>query len=415
MSAFPMIEMLTATSSVLLMWGLAASVFIGLGLAIQRLLGLKAVDLERCLTAFWMGFCVVIIFLQLWHFWFPVNGPVLVLVIACGTLGLVLYAPGLWKWRQAFRPGKDAPALILCGVVALWMANLAIGPEKIYEAALYQLGVVRWTTTFPLVPGLGNLHGRLAFNNSSLLYAALFEAGPWHGRSNHVANGLLIVVLFIQIVLSGLRLFRVDQESRAAYVLDVVLLAPILVGMVFRQRIASLSTDLTVAVLLFLAASRCFAFLTSKEPDQKTRGYDLVVMATTLSVAFCVKASAAAFVITAWCLLFIVWFIRAPMDKGGHKNRRRTVCLVFMFSLMTIGPWLARGVILSGYPLYPLSIVSVPVEWRLPVEGESIRRRPGKCPNCGSTRAIAWNFTLRRDPGSSWRFSPRRFLVPLFV
>ncbi|MGV2435393.1 MAG UNVERIFIED_CONTAM: hypothetical protein LVT10_11320 [Anaerolineae bacterium] len=49
--------------------------------------------------------------------------------------------------------------------------NALLAPAR-YDAGLYQIQSVMWSNQFPIVRGLGNLHGRLAFNNSFHLYIA---------------------------------------------------------------------------------------------------------------------------------------------------------------------------------------------------------------------------------------------------
>lgn len=360
-----MIEMLTATGSVLLTWALLGAVFIGVGLIVQRLFGLKIVDTEHCLIGFWMGFCFVIIFLQVWHFWFAVTWHALATVVAAGTAGLVWHAADLFRWLRTTILKRRAACLVLF-VAAAWIAEWAIGPDRIYESASYYLSMVRWATTYPLVPGLGNLHGRLAFNNSNLLYAAMLEVGPWYGRSNHLANGLLILMLLVQLLVSTFLLFGRSKDYHVGFVFDATLLAPT-IDMVLREQAASLTADVPPAVMLFVAASRCFAFLTTTHcNDEKRRDYHMVVIATLLAVSFCMKASAAAFAASAWWLIFLIWLFKAGRTRG--KSALKMAAVISSVTLTAIIPWLVRGIIFSGYPFYPSTIISFPVEWRVPAE-----------------------------------------------
>jgi len=42
-----------------------------------------------------------------------------------------------------------------------------------YDAGFYYIQTMLWNSAAPIIPGLGNLHGRLAFNNAGLIVATL--------------------------------------------------------------------------------------------------------------------------------------------------------------------------------------------------------------------------------------------------
>ena len=66
-----------------------------------------------------------------------------------------------------------------------------------YDTGLYHLQAVQWSTHYPAVPGLANLHYRLGYNNSVHLFAAYTDAF-WEGVAAHIANGFLLLVVLCQ-------------------------------------------------------------------------------------------------------------------------------------------------------------------------------------------------------------------------
>jgi len=154
------------------------AVFTGIGLGLRRLFGLRKLDTDACLLAFWHGFGVVLLFLLLWNFLLPVNvGAQLVVLLA----GLVAVAPALRKLASRGRPVVSTRAVVL--VTGLWIAHLSTGSFTSWDGGLYHLQAVQWASRYPVVSGIANLHGPLAFNNSSFLYAALLDSGLWQGRA----------------------------------------------------------------------------------------------------------------------------------------------------------------------------------------------------------------------------------------
>jgi hypothetical protein len=77
-----------------------------------------------------------------------------------------------------FRVGNRVPILVFV-LFVLWAANRCAGPLTLYDSGMYHAPTVEWFKAYPVVPGLGNLHGRLAFNPSGLLFAAMLDRGPF--------------------------------------------------------------------------------------------------------------------------------------------------------------------------------------------------------------------------------------------
>ena len=169
-------------------------IFTGLGLLIRRAWGLKLLSIESLLISFWMGWAIHLGLLQLWHFWWKIDGWVLVLVSLIGGIGLVWNAPVLWVIirKIALKRWRVLLVVILLG---LWLANRALTPIQEYDTGFYHLSSIKWASLYPVVPGLGNVHGRLAFNSTFFLYAAMLDVGPWNERTHYLANGLLMYVV----------------------------------------------------------------------------------------------------------------------------------------------------------------------------------------------------------------------------
>lgn len=111
-----------------------------------------------------------------------------------GVVVMISIADG-WLYRGSWPAMEMSQRLVVQGsiliTVALLVANHATGLGTQYDTGLYHAQVVEGAGCVAVVPGPANMHGRLAFNNTSLLFATL-DAGPWAGASNHLPNGLLV-------------------------------------------------------------------------------------------------------------------------------------------------------------------------------------------------------------------------------
>ena len=352
--------------SILVTWTLLLAIAAGIGLIFRRLFGLRRLDAQAFLTSFWFGISLIILLLQLWHFLFPIKWQAFGVLLAVGIGGLLGSATEIWKWLDRTNWRKNYGLFLVLALLGLWLANRAMGPCTAYDSGMYHVPTINWVKTFPVVPGLGNLHGRLAFNGSSLLYAALVDVGPWSGRSNHLVNGLFLFGLLIQIVLHIFNFAR-GSEKRPLSLFHIALLTPTIMLIQDPHFISSFTTDLPTAVVLFVAASTLFAQFINRDEDSNTheRAFNLVVSTTLLVVAVCFKLSAVGFSIIAW-FLAVIWCLHYY-----GKSKRLTIKLLgwIVAISMTLGiSWLGRGVILSGYLAYPSRLGAMPVQWRVPTE-----------------------------------------------
>jgi hypothetical protein len=349
--------------AIFLTWLALATTFCGLGLLLLRTLEPLALTTDRVLASFWVGFAAVVSILQLWHFVFPITWRTLLLILMVGGVGLFSNRTGLWIWISELHWDKERKtALLLLIIMGLWMADWATGPCTSFDSGMYHIPAVHWAATYPIIPGIGNLHDRLALNNSGLLYAAMIGTGPWFSESNHLANGLLVFMLIIQVVLGGYRLFSSPYADRSTSAFDLLIIIPA-VTLIVTGDISSLSTDVAPAVVLFVTVSKLYHWLILPGRSAGDHAYDFLVLVPLFCLAVCLKAtdvvfSSLAFLVTAW----LMW------REGRSATRRRALwCAGALFLILGIS-WLMRGVILSGYLLYPSRIGGVPVEWRVPAE-----------------------------------------------
>ena len=312
------------------------------------------------MTAFWIGWAFAILFLQLWHFKFKIDWRVLVVLTPGSTAGL------LWNWNDLWHtitkrfPQKWAFRFVLL-LMAIWLANRAIGPPMNFDSGLYHLTSVRWAASYPIVPGLGNLHYRIAFNSSYFLYVAMLDIGPWAQKSYHLANGLLLLVLFTQILLSGFKFF--NGSDRVYDLFNILLLAPVL-KQALDVNVSSPSPDLPVFILGVVVSSQLLALLANSQYLRRETGYAVFFITALASIGITIKLSFLVLGGATSLLALIVWFARSS-SQGGTADRR-TLAWVTICAAVVLVSWMIRGIILSGYIAFPNVIGSFPVEWRIP-------------------------------------------------
>jgi len=352
-------DLLSITVLITIWWGALFVIFSGLGLLVRRSFGLRVRGTATWLRSFWMGWAVAILILQLWHLWFKIDGWALVFVSVLGGAGLIWNRRELWPLaRRCF--GKRFWSIALLLLLALWLSNRATGPMLVGDTGTYHVPFVKWATSYPIVPGLGNLHGRLAFNSSFFLYAAMLDVGPFWEGSHYLANGLLLLVILTQVFSSLGKLFSENGPLHAYYLFNSLLLAPIL-AQVFGIYYPSLSPDLATFVLGIVLSSQVLLFIVGSREEER---YGFFCIAALACVGIATKLSFALLGVTAFLVAFAVWAVR----NGGRikLESKKTLPWVALCGMMILLPWMLRGVILSGYVAYPSTFGSFSVDWQVP-------------------------------------------------
>lgn len=356
-----------ALAWILVAWILCGAGCVGLGLLWQRLWRDPRVGGDRLFMAFWSGLALAIGALQLWHFAWPVGPAAGALLLGVGLCGLVHQRAALGAARP--RTVRQGLALAAAAAGVLYLAHRCLRPLEHYDTGLYLLGAMSWFRDAPLVPGLANLHGRFGFNNSHLLFAALFDVGPWTDRAPNLLNGCLVAVLLAQCLHAGLGVLGA-RSRRAGAAFAWLMIPPAL--MLSSRYLVSLSSDLPTTLLALVVAWRTFRVLAGEVSDAEARRAEL--RDSTLLAAACIsiKLSALVFVAGVW-LVAAAEHVRDARQRGAPLRRDALAVVAIAAALLL--PWLARGVVLSGYPLYPSGAISLPVDWRVPavsVENEAL-------------------------------------------
>jgi hypothetical protein len=364
------------TLAVLLFWACIALVLAGCGFLVRSLL----LRLARAATAgglivadLWIGLAGVTAYVLLWNLWLPVDWEACVIPVAAGVIGLA--AGG----RRLTPPERRPSAVVLgvWGIAVLWLANASLGPAGDYDYGLYHLNLIDYARKYAALPGLADLHIRLGAGDAHLLFVALIDHGPLSGAAPHFADGLLaLLVLF-------------DLGTRLAFRPPATWL----------RSFTSTFALLLVAAVLVMAAARPTHRISSPNLDFATF---LLVLVGTLYLVDCLEGgfslppalvSACVFATTAatrplywlWAGYSLVLFL---VIAGRARSWRTAFSLCALPAVVAVG-WLARQSVLSGYPLYPLTISGLPVNWRLPsslLHGENRidfawAREPGVNPN----------------------------------
>jgi len=361
-----------------LSWAWALVVSLGLGLGLARLLRAGLGPLPALLLASPELLCLTGLAALAWLVAVLSFGLAVALPMQLGLSALSLVGLGLSRaelrsllgsygrsWRAA-----GAGAALLAGVLSALLLTHAAQPPIFPDAALYHAQFVRWLHAYPLVPGLGNLHGRLAFNSHTHLLTAFFSpAQPPAGwpAFQQTAGSFGFLLLVLHHVRRAAHHARPGGRPGLSW---FYLGSLLLLLMSLRPWLSSPLPDSLVAVLVLLLLG-----LLLETPVLPAAGLGWLALLAATGLTW--KASGAALLL--WPLVG-AWRGRAavpPPSPGrgwagwakwpGWGQARRWATLAGGVLLVLL-PWLGRNVGLSGYLAYPLAGRGGPVvaDWAVP-------------------------------------------------
>ncbi|MDR2954178.1 MAG: hypothetical protein LBV43_03765 [Prevotella sp.] len=241
-------------------------------------------------------------------------------------------------------------------IIVLW----AIIYPRGSDTGLYHLQTMVWAEKFAVVPGLGNLHGRLAFNPSSLVLSTLFSYHPNYFPVFYPINSLCFFIFFIWLF------FTLEKYHIFIRYLLVIGLFVFIVS-AYGTLISSVSTDMLPNIII------CYLLLRSIIDKHY---FSKILPIVTISV-FCITAKLSAIAITLLALYIVIQQVR-------QKNYKVIWAIIFL-SIITILPWCIRNIIQSGYLIYPFPSIDIfSFDWKIPID--SVQAEKDSIYNWGKVR-----------------------------
>jgi len=359
------LEWLPAFGIILITWCVIISALIGVGLLCIRKFLPGRISFQHLLAAFWAGFSVALGLCQIWHLMWPATAWIWLVIFLLGAMGFFLCRRQILQWLIALKhdPITAAVASVCLLIISVRISILATHAVMLSDTGLYHFPAMQWNHAYAIVPGLANLHSRFGFNSSLFAYAASLSDGIWSARPHHITNGPLFVMIFGISIFSLARIVR-RRSMSCADVFGALLALPV-VYFVNRFRYPS-SLGPNIVVLLMVFAGTWLAIISMRRKANRPGDSRCAFLCTilVLSAAVTVKLTIAPIAFAMWLLMMYWIFFHA--ENFALSSRARFLGLTISISSLLIVPWLVRGVILSGYPLYPSRVFGVNVSWRAP-------------------------------------------------
>ena len=354
-----------------------ALVLLGWGNLIWRWLGVQQPSKPSVLTV-WLGFCVIVASLEAVHLFVPIDWKVTLAVALIGALGQRLRVK-FARSKESSPPTAVEPAVgvrslvvnaiktypllsvVALSVIVSW-CFLAMQPPSMFDSGLYHFGSIRWLNEYAIVPGLGNLHWRLALNQSYFGFLALLNMTPFWGHG-YAAGGLFLLVLTAFTVLE----VALKQSTLWRWIFGSLLFSYLclLSGQIANPMPDSAMALLQVVIFVFLYGSLVTQTTTQAQIESaanvSVQHLQIVLVFLCLTIVT-IKLSSVGFAAAGFAIVSVALF-RSAGRQLPYSLLLKLGSLVALFTLLHIG----RSYLLSGAPFFPSPIGGIwSLTWAVP-------------------------------------------------
>lgn len=286
-----------------------------------------------------MGWSVTLLSLQFLSLLFAVNHIVAWSLVAVAILGLYRTRQPLGHDLSVKSLSRWMPAVAIAFVFS-WQA---LQPPANGDSGIYHVPAVIWSRSLPAVPGLANLNPWLGLHSAYFLYLALLWRWPIEQTALHIGPPLLVLVLCLECGRRVVYAARRGLLGAGDWFSGVMLLA--VIDQLLGHDFTSASADLPVSIV-GAVASIAMARLLDDDPANARANLTFICLLVATGIA--IKPSfiglGAGIVISSLLLVL-------------HQQQVRAALRSLFSGLLLVGlgllGWMATGVVLTGYPLFP--------------------------------------------------------------
>lgn len=290
------------------------------------------------------GLCFLIIILSYVSLFYKIGAVTHLCILTIAVIYLVfnikeayIYVSG--KIQHLIRINKaEIVYYILIIVIVLICATLSI---EDFDTGYYHAQIIQWIEKYKVIPGLGNISPVLAYNQSIYLPSALFSFSFLNLPSFHLVNSYLFLVLIIRLLYMALN----SNYLKMIY--------PFLILYFLKVHYNFISSDSSDLPAFIFITYIVLLFTDNSFDSFNLNSFSIFLFGI---IALTIKLSA---------LPILLLVIIAFYSIYRLVNSRQIFILIFIF-VLSLGPWIARNIILSGYLIYPFpSIDLFNVDWKI--------------------------------------------------
>ncbi len=339
---------------VLLIWIFTSFVFFVLGFsvvkAINRITGEKENGSTISLDEFFfIGFLTISSVTGILSIFIPVGSS---LLFIAGLLTLILFVINFREMqinlKEAIRSVSLFSRLDLLILVILIIFILIAVVQKITlgDTESYHAQSIQWIRKYAVVPGLGNIHGRLAFNSMFFVISGLFTF-----QIKEILifplNGICYVFLIIKLY----TLYKKENNPGTRWKAVFYILALLISLFIMIPDLNSPSPDIICGILII------YTFILIMKLAEKGRQLNFIQIILLILLVF----SCITFKVSSFFLITAILFL------SKRQTFKRSLIAVMIIGILVISSFIIRNYYLSGYIIYPYAGIDIfNVDWKIP-------------------------------------------------
>ena len=314
--------------------------------SVHRISGYRMTDVSSIVGT---GLVAVTVYAQFFSLFYRVGAAAnLVLTAACLVTAVAGRRQIAELLRETWSGKRMLWKIVLVLSAAVWCFCTSRGYMH-YDSDLYHAQSIRWIEEYRAVKGLGNIHVRFAYNSSFFALSALYSMKFLTGRSLHAVNGFMAFLLWTQV----LSVFDVHGRSKKTVVTDLARLGAFYYLTVIYSDIVAPASDYAIMCVVFFIIIKWLELL--ERGEEAAAPYALLCVAGVYAVTLKLTAG------------LILILLARPVSMLVMRRRWKETVFYLGLGIVTVVPWLARTVILSGYLLYPFPALDLfDVDWKIP-------------------------------------------------
>ena len=329
-----------------------------------------------------IGFMLTNVYAEIWSIFLPVNMWAVYILVFITLVIAYMCKQDMAETVNISKAPK--PTVIASVAVIILMAYGSSRGYMHYDTTLYHASAIRWIEEYGVVPGLANLQSRYGYNSAEFAHNALYSFKWYTGRSLHCTTGFLAMVsahlLYDKELFTGRRTIQSVDFVRIGLLYYL--------GVLFAQMVSPASdyvANLLIFDILILMLGRV---------KDRTLPADHYVLISLLAIyGITVKVSLAPMVLI--CLIPFVYYI--------IKKDVRSILFCIVSGLVIAMPYFIRGYILSGWILYPSTLIKLGnPDWQVPIGEAQYDAKEISMWGRGITDATKWSEVTLTNWIPSW-------------
>lgn len=336
---------------VLILWLLLLMIFFIIGFSLVRLINMIRTEMSVNIIFFeeyfFLGFLTLSALTGILSIFVPIGNTFLCSVLFLTlVLFLINYRSVISELKRTLRVfgGFTRPEIIVISFISFFVLTAVVQKITWLDTQAYHAQNIQWIRKFPVVPGLGNLHDRFAFNSMFFVISALFTF-----KINYVLvfplNGICYIVLIIKLF--SLYSKEIKQSVWKAVFYMLILLISLV------TLIPNLNTPSPDMICAILTISVFIMILDKSHSNTQPNFIQVLLLSFMIFTCISYKIS------TLFIIGSILIFIKKDVIKISF--------LIVGAAILIIVPFLIRNYYLSGYLIYPFPAIDLfNVDWKIP-------------------------------------------------